>query len=58
MPKDVVEGFDMLSEVLDVDIADKKSGEHTVVRLVFCQTPQQLSARLADETPQNEAEDD
>jgi hypothetical protein len=46
--REVVENLDLLSDVLEIDRADKKSGEETDVRLVFCQSESELSEKLIE----------
>lgn len=50
VPPEVVQKLDMLSDLVDVERADEKVGEETVVRLVFCRDPQELVAELANES--------
>jgi hypothetical protein len=50
VPKDVVQNLDLLSDLVDVERADKVSGEETDVRLVFCRDKKELAAKLADES--------
>jgi len=47
VPRHVVENLDMLSDVTDLDRMDKKTGEETDMRLVFCQGPSRLKKILA-----------
>ena len=50
VPKDAVQNLDMLSDLVDVEQADKMSEEGTDVRLVFCRDKGELAAKLADES--------
>jgi hypothetical protein len=54
VPKHVVENLDMLSDLVDVQRADDKSGNETIVRLVFCQDTKELSVKLADESAKDD----
>jgi hypothetical protein len=57
VPKDVVQNLDLLSDLVDVERADEKSDEETVVRLVFCQDGTDLTAILADESEKHTEDD-
>jgi hypothetical protein len=50
VPPKVVENLDMLSDLVDVERADDKAGEETIVRLLFCRHRQELPAALADQS--------
>ena len=52
VPKDVVQNLDMLSDLVDVERADKMAEAETYVRLVFCRDKAELAAKLADESQQ------
>ncbi len=53
VPRHVVENLDMLSDLADLDRMDRKTGDVTDMRLVFCQRPSQLKGKLA-EPPQQD----
>jgi hypothetical protein len=57
VPQEVVQNFDLLSDLVDVQRADDKSDGETVVRLVFCRDKEELSATLADESQEGGDED-
>lgn len=57
VPKDVVQDLEMLSDLVDVERADKVSGEETDVRLVFCRDKKELAAKLADVSQQADGEE-
>ncbi len=56
VPKDVVQSLDLLTDLVDVERADKMAGEETNVRLVFCRDKEELAAKLADESLQGDDE--
>jgi hypothetical protein len=58
VPKDVVQNLDMLSDLVDVQRADKVSSEETDVRLVFCRDKGELAAKLADESQQGDGDEE
>jgi hypothetical protein len=53
VPRHIVENHDMLLDLTELDRMDKKTGEVTDVRLVFCQRPSQLKRKLAEPQPQD-----
>ena len=57
VPKEVVQNLDLLTDLVDVQRADGKSEEETVVRLVFCRDREELSVKLADESQEGGDED-
>jgi hypothetical protein len=56
VPRKVVEGHDLLMDLVDVQGADEKSGEETVVRLVFCQDKEELASKLVEAAEEIEDE--
>jgi len=48
VPRHVAENLDMLFDLTDLNRMDKKTGEETDVRIVFCQRPSQLKEKLVD----------
>lgn len=56
VPREVVESDDLLMDLVDVQRADEKSGEDTVVRLIFCQDKKELASKLVEAA--EESEDD
>lgn len=57
VPKEVVQSLDLLSDIVDIQRADEKSGEETIVRVLFCSSSEELASKLADETPNIEEDD-
>jgi hypothetical protein len=58
VPKDVVQNLDMLSDLIDVERADKMAEAETDVRLVFCRDKAELAAKLADESRQGDDDEE
>ena len=57
VPKEVVQNLDLLSDLVDVERADKMAEAETDVRLVFCRDKAELAAKLADESQQVDDEE-
>lgn len=53
-----MQNLDMLSDLVDVQRADKVSSEETDVRLVFCRDKGELAAKLADESQQGDGDEE
>ena len=47
-----MQNLDLLSDLVDVERADKMCEAETDVRLVFCRDRAELAAKLADESQQ------
>ena len=48
VPPDAVQQLDMLSDLAEIECADRKSGDETDMRLVFCQDFSELSRKLVE----------